>query len=304
MSTSPRTTPRRIINRSGSRSDDPSSSGLDFGGNIGTASIEEGPPAYGKKIGGNVIVSRGMKDDGKVYLESNAPDSPGYRRTNPGGGVAPDKSAYSAMLDWATKRNRVQPGTEDDFPESGHSAYQPTTGPRSQIRDAGRVTTTESLKTIDEDIAKHLPEPARFSDQLGDAVRFGDRIDLIKLILWRTLIIMFYSAVLTTFNMYCVTVVFDIFYNIDVIDWTDTSPGITLQDTITLEDGLMKVDSGQNIPLQIYGSNADYAKVYLAGTTTTSTEMHFGYLSGSDFTARSYMKTEMEGTSCCMLRTR
>ena len=87
------------------------------------------------------------------------------------------------------------------------------------------------------EIAMNLPPPSRFTDRLGDAIRMGDRLDLIKRGLWRFFILMIYSGILTCFNLFFVTLLLANIYGVDIIDWNQSSPGITLQDTLTLEDG-------------------------------------------------------------------
>jgi hypothetical protein len=61
----------------------------------------------------------------------------------------------------------------------------------------------QSTKNNNTEVAMRLPPPSQYSDALGDAIRFGDLMDMIKRGAWTIFLVLVYSFVLTFFNLFC-----------------------------------------------------------------------------------------------------
>ena len=165
------------------------------------------------------------------------------------------------------------------------------------LRSVGDGFATGQSRKVDAsntEIAMNLPPPSRFTDRLGDAIRMGDRLDLIKRGLWRFFILMIYSGILTCF-LFFVTLLLANIYGVDIIDWNQSSPGITLQDTLTLEDGKASILSSAIVPLQVTGSHDETMKLNVAGTSTAEVLINMGYQDDKDYITRSYLRSDTTG---------
>jgi hypothetical protein len=121
--------------------------------------------------------------------------------------------------------------------------------------------------------------PNRYNDALNGALRFAERLEALKLTIWRLLVIISYSLALTMFNMLVASVLLSYFYGLTYNSFTSPSQ-TSIYDTLSVKDnGQTTISSSNNVPLQVQREGEGNMSLNMISSETSEQSIHFGWYS-------------------------